>query len=384
MKENYIFGAGVFGKAAMDHFGADTINGFIDNDPGKQGRLFLGKPVLSLQGAVDLEKPVQIIIASRFAASMEKELLAVGLTDYIFFDKEADRKYVSEELVVNPYQDRKEALTERDWNEGEALRFARQGVRDEADRIRGQSLLFNHVEIETINRCNGICSFCPVSRGNDTRAEAYMTDELFGSIIDQLEEIGYTGRLALFSNNEPLLDERIVERARYARAHLPGARLHLFTNGTLLTIEAFSGLMESLDEMVIDNYNQELKLIAPVKKIVEYCELHEEYKGRVSVTLRKPHEILTSRGGDAPNRKDIMEFADDTCVLPMKQLIIRPDGKVSLCCNDPLGKYTMGDLTKNRLLDVWYGKKFLRVRELLYEGRGKVGNCRYCDTFNVD
>ena len=131
--------------------------------------------------------------------------------------------------------------------------------------------------------------------------------------------------------------------------------------------------------------NQELQLIKPVKEIVDYCEAHPELElnKKVTVVLRKPHEILTSRGGNAPNRKELVEYPDDRCLLPYKQMIVRPTGEVSLCCNDALGKWTLGDLTRESITDVWYGTKFTKVREALYKGRQNCGDCKYCDTFSM-
>lgn len=243
--------------------------------------------------------------------------------------------------------------------------------------------MFDHVEIETVNRCNGTCDFCPVNKNRDTREYKVMTKELYEKIIQQLSDINYDGKLALFSNNEPFLDDEILSRHKYARERLPNARMHLFTNGTLLTIERFQEIMLYLDELIIDNYQQDLKLIKPCQEIVEYCERHPELKRKVTIVLRKPQEILTTRGGDAPNRKEMVSYAKERCVLPYKQLIIRPDGKVSLCCNDPLGKNTLGDLTKDTILDVWNNQKFKTVREALYNGRGNWAHCVYCDNFSL-
>ena len=63
-------------------------------------------------------------------------------------------------------------------------------------------------------------------------------------------------------------------------------------------------------------------------------------------------------------------------------MIIRPDGKVSLCCNDAVGKYTLGDLTKESLMDIWYGQKFQMVRNCIYEGRKNMGECQFYGTFD--
>jgi radical SAM protein with 4Fe4S-binding SPASM domain len=159
--------------------------------------------------------------------------------------------------------------------------------------------------------------------------------------------------------------------------------MHLFTNGTLLTVEKFSEIMRYLDELIIDNYHQKLQLIKPCREIAEFCELHPELKKKVTIVLRKPKEILTTRGGDSPNRQILVSYGESRCVLPFKQLIIRPDGKVSLCCNDPLGKNTLGDLTKDTILDVWNNDRFKMVRECLYNGRKNWKHCEYCDVFNL-
>ena len=121
--------------------------------------------------------------------------------------------------------------------------------------------LFGMIEIETINRCNGVCSFCPVNRANDSRPYKLMPDEMFYSIIRQLHDLNYTGQIDLFSNNEPLLDKRILKFCSHTREELPKAFLVLYTNGTLLTVETFIGLMKSLDSLIIDNYVDDLEII---------------------------------------------------------------------------------------------------------------------------
>lgn len=50
-----------------------------------------------------------------------------------------------------------------------------------------------------------------------------MSENLFKKIIDELHELNYSKSLALFDNNEPFLDERIVEFQKYVRKSLPDA-----------------------------------------------------------------------------------------------------------------------------------------------------------------
>jgi radical SAM protein with 4Fe4S-binding SPASM domain len=208
-----------------------------------------------------------------------------------------------------------------------------------------------------------------------------MNEALFKKIIDELSDLNYSGEISLFSNNEPLMDDRVVKFHKYAREKLPNARLHMFTNGTLFTLPLFIELVQYLDELIIDNYQQELKLIKPVQIIKDYVEKNPELRNKVTIALRKRDEILTSRGGDAPNRQEKLSFKGETCALPFEQMIIRPDGKVSLCCNDPIGKVTLGDVSKQSLVDVWYGEDYSKVRDMIVKGRENIEHCRYCDTF---
>ena len=70
-----------------------------------------------------------------------------------------------------------------------------------------------------------------------------------------------------------------------------------------------------------------------------------------------------------------------SCILPFKQIVIRPDGKLSLCNNDALGEFTLGDVTKNKLVNIWYSKEYNTIRKaLLSFGRKGVTLCNNCDS----
>ena len=243
----------------------------------------------------------------------------------------------------------------------------------------GKQPMFSSIEIEVINRCNGICPFCPVNRNTDPRKLKKMDEKLFKKIIDELGELHYSGRLALHSNNEPFLDSRIVEFAKYAREHVPNAHLYMYTNGTLLTMEKFKAIIPSLDRMVIDNYDDELKLIDNVANIHEYCKKDKGLDRKVEIHVRKIHEVLNTRGGQSPNnnKKRTLRMS---CILPYKQMVVRPDGKTSLCCNDPYGKYTLADLNRMSLREAWYSQRYEKIRKKLRKGRAEIKLCRYCDT----
>lgn len=289
--------------------------------------------------------------------------------------------YDTDDLIFNPYLAQTEDKTEVEWNLSIENDSIKKSVREYVNIVSKDVPLFEYIEIETINKCNGVCTFCPVNKLVDPRPEMKMKEEVFKKIIDELADLDYTGEISLFSNNEPLLDDRVVKFHKYAREKLPKARIHMFTNGTLFNLELFKELIPYLDELIIDNYVQNLTLIKPVKEIHDYILENPDLKRKVTIVLRKRDEILTSRGGDAPNRKDVPSYEGETCALPFEQMIIRPDGKVSLCCNDPIGKNTLGDVSINSLVDVWYGAEYTQIRKLLEMGRENCTHCKFCDTF---
>ena len=70
------------------------------------------------------------------------------------------------------------------------------------------------IEVETLNRCNSTCSFCPVNVHDESREYNKMSESLIEKIGDELEALDYEGFVSLYANNEPLLDERIVDVCR--------------------------------------------------------------------------------------------------------------------------------------------------------------------------
>lgn len=373
-----LFGAGEYGRYALKKYGKEDVFCFVDNDATRIGQMVDGVEIISFEHFLRIYREYEVILTVQHTTQIKKQLEMHGIKNYKCFadDETGGLRTHIDELIYNPYAYVDDGKLYH--SSSAVIQMQINDVNAKVEEVYAQDILFNEVEIETINRCNGGCSFCPVSVKNDTREYKLMSEELFHKIIDELAELSYSGHLALFSNNEPFLDERIVSFHQYARSRLPYAKMHLYTNGTLLTIDKFQEIVKYLDELIIDNYNQELKLIPSCAKIAEYCEIHPELKKKVTIVLRKIDEVLTTRGGSAPNAPKV-SYPEAKCVRPFQQMIIRPDGKVSLCCNDALGKNTLGDVSNNSLVQVWYNDRFKMVRECLYKGRENWESCKYCD-----
>jgi radical SAM protein with 4Fe4S-binding SPASM domain len=243
--------------------------------------------------------------------------------------------------------------------------------------------IFKYIEIETINRCNGTCSFCPVNATLPQRPFYKMSESVFYKIIDELGELHYKGELRLYSNNEPFLDDRIITFAQYAKSHLEKAFICIYTNGTLLSVPLVKEICEFIDMLVIDDYSDDGMTISDnLVPVIEYCKEHKNIGKKVIYVKRNKKEVLTSRGGQAPNftkLNNIQRYKG--CFLPFKQMVIRPDGKCSLCCNDALGRYTLGDVTEQTLIDIWQSDRYVSIRKkMIEEGRKSLELCEKCDT----
>lgn len=250
------------------------------------------------------------------------------------------------------------------------------------NQVRNRNL-FSNIEIETINRCNGLCPFCPVNANEKQRPYAKMKESLFYKIIDELKEVDYRGSIALYSNNEPFLDNRIIEFYKYTRNCLPRAYVYIYTNGTLLSFSKFLSIIPYLDKMIIDNYDDNYIKHPNVAKIFNHCSKHPILQEKVEIRMLPLNQVMTSRGGLAPN-KGKQKAPKRKCTLPFRQMIVRPDGKVSLCSNDALGVYTMGDVKKQSLKEIWDNEYFREIRgEMLTNGRQNLKLCQDCDNVIV-
>ena len=247
---------------------------------------------------------------------------------------------------------------------------------------------FCTIEIETCNRCNNDCPFCPANRNNDTRKPTFMDEALLYEIVDQLRAMDYRGYISLFSNNEPLLDKRIVHFVEYVKKNLPNAKNCLYTNALLMTPEIFVGLVKNLDRLIIDNYDDNFELIPSLKKVfgTVHPAIYEDSPCEIELALRMKNQKLNTRAGSAPNRiNEPNKFRPQSpCILPFTQMIVRPDGTVAKCCNDPLTSITLGDLNKQTLREVWRGKAYQEFRREMYlNGRQNIPSCEFCDIFGL-
>ena len=237
------------------------------------------------------------------------------------------------------------------------------------------------VNLETINRCNSNCAFCTANKYAEKRPYCRMEDDLFYKIIDQLADWGYKGHLTLYGNNEPWLDTRIVEFHKYCREKLPDCFIFMSTNGLLLDIDKVKSVLPYVDQLIINNYCENMKLHDNVQAIYDYAKSHEEEFKDVELLfqMRYAKAVLTNRAGSAPNKKATRKIINETCLMPYTDIFIFPDGRMGICCCDNYENTTMADLKTTNIKDAWNSPTYRKVREDLKETRANFEFCKYCD-----
>ena len=239
----------------------------------------------------------------------------------------------------------------------------------------------NVVNIETINRCNSTCAFCTANIHAEKRPLRKIDEELYRSVIDQLADWDYEGHLTLYGNNEPLLDPRIVEFHKYAREKLPKSFIFMSTNGLILSREKLDEIKPFVDQIIINNYCEDMKLHKNIQEIYDYVTAHPEEYADVDILIQMRYlkEVLTNRAGSAPNKKATQKVIKETCLLPFTDMWIMPNGKIGLCCCDNYETTDFADLTKVSLKEGWESETFTAVRRKIAEGRQNVDFCKHCD-----
>jgi MoaA/NifB/PqqE/SkfB family radical SAM enzyme len=237
------------------------------------------------------------------------------------------------------------------------------------------------VNLETLNRCNGECAFCTANRHDEKRPYKKMTDELFYQIIDQLKEWDYKGHLTLYGNNEPYLDTRIVDFHRYCREQLPDSFIFMSTNGTLMSVEKLKEITPHINQLIINNYCEDMKLRPNIREVYEYAKAHpDEFRDLdILIQIRYAKAVLTNRAGGAPNKINSKKVIRETCLMPFTDIFIFPDGKLGICCCDNFEVTNLADLNVVRIRDAWTNEAYHNLRQAIRGGRHNYPFCKYCD-----
>lgn len=293
--------------------------------------------------------------------------------------------------------------------------------------------------IEPTSFCNLKCPLCPTGNGTMSRVAGRMKLEQFTRLIDSTED--EVRRIVFWGFGEPFLHKDATKMIRYAsdrKIHVITS-----TNGTLLNNPALaeeivdSGLhtlyiaLDGLTQETLSKYRigadiQEIlsgvKLIKDIRKnkgvttpelIMQFVvtkdnekelELAETFfksSGFDKWSVKSANVMATTDSPDfdklaekyIPTSDKISRFRrtsdgklrikgelQNSCNKLFTQTMINWNGDVVPCCWDAQSEHVLGNVFEGDISTIWFGDRYKKFRETVYENREKIKICCDCPT----
>lgn len=231
------------------------------------------------------------------------------------------------------------------------------------------------LQIETTNLCNSHCVFCV---HNEFKEFGTMDDSLFEKILNDAKEIETLEYVIPMLTGEPFMDKKILQKLKLINKILPGKKIHLYTNGSLLTPEiinelssienltmffSLNGNAETRKELMgLDDYEyvaSMIRLYDLTKKPYKVLFVFYPAVARTNVenfvrTWKDKANVLIY--GNFLGRK-YKAFGTTKCTRATSHMTVLWNGKVNLCCFDAFGEVIFGDLNNQTIKEVWNSEK---------------------------
>jgi len=264
------------------------------------------------------------------------------------------------------------------------------------------------VQIELTEGCNLRCPFCAVSSIRTSQSiYKFLTVENARRIADGIGDAGWTPRIEFGMHGEPTINPNCCEIIYIFRRRLPGSLMLLESNGTGFASNTISRLFDAfaagLDNLAIEDYRH-AKMCARIRSRasehpVDFSEVgvfiydyprdpegnpHRRGKNKKLIFLADPtvakigtHSQVHNSAGLA--KPPLTRPPTTRCAKPFRELAIRWDGNVALCCNDWRGWYKIGNVLQTPVEELWQHSAFNAARLKLYHGQRDFGPCNGCD-----
>lgn len=268
------------------------------------------------------------------------------------------------------------------------------------------------IQVELNEGCNLGCNFCGLRgmRENGTKPWKRMKRDTAQCIIEEIKRVGWHSRIIFSMHGEPTLNPNVVKIIAMFRKAFPTTVMSMMSNGygivhgfgdisTEQTIsERVGKLMEAgLNDLIIDYYSAkgDAKTIEDALKGSEFkiehlapkVPLYSPRAGHFRVLFNPPiqkegainRHLCNHCGAAGPLD---MSYQGKRCARPFRELSIRYDGFVAICCNDFRGEYPIGNIMDQSIEDIWYSKRFEAARILLYAGQRSFKPCLGCNALS--
>lgn len=266
------------------------------------------------------------------------------------------------------------------------------------------------VQVELTEGCNLRCSFCGLNgiRGKENNFK-FMSRETLVSLMTQISELSWNPRVEFAMHGEPTMHPDFIGMVGAAYAIHPTLQLMLTTNGGGLLrqpgpVENIKALFHNgLNILALDDYDG-VRIIAKIRPYLdEICRdlqiLWYNYprdpEGNPHRRAKYPfitciediskagtgtHSLLNNHSGSGAPLNEVA--AGKRCAKPFRELSVRWDGNVAICCNDWRGVYKCGNIVRDGLFNVWHSARMNAARRKLIRGERDFAPCKGCDAIS--
>lgn len=263
----------------------------------------------------------------------------------------------------------------------------------------------NALQIELTEGCSLNCTYCGVQGIRESKGGyKFLTVELAKEITKRLkvsmDHHNWNPRVEFAMHGEPTVNKDLESIARLF-SKLKLRELILVSNGTgfvkdpnsyIKMLEDVGFTSVCLDEYDNCDFVQQIrdKYTGDVELLEYGSEKFRGNKDRFKIVIKKDVAHLTKAydkvnthcgGGVDPGQSN--PAINKRCGKPFRELSIRWDGNVALCCNDFRGIYKIGNVVDFSSLDaLWQSEKFLAARKVLYNNSRDFIPCVWCDAIS--
>lgn len=266
------------------------------------------------------------------------------------------------------------------------------------------------IQVEPTQGCNLQCSFCGINGIQNKPAESYrfMNVHTAKRIAQEIKRAGWNSRIEFAMHGEPTMNPDLREIISIFRNWLPKNQLMVTSNGGGLLKNTPTRIQELFDAglniLALDAYenvNIVPKIFDRIKGIERDYSIVQYPNGNATLTphSRWPrgtrvvmivqdissandgvHATLNNHCGMGASLNNSAQ--GKKCAKPFREMSIRWDGSISLCCNSFSGRYDCGNINHSPIDEIWNNKAFRIARLHLYHGMRDFTPCQGCDALS--
>ena len=216
--------------------------------------------------------------------------------------------------------------------------------------------------------------------------------QLFDDLINDLVSINFDGRVAFSGFVSLYYPKNLDEYISKLKNKLKKLTIEVVSNGDPLLAKngkiRLKKLFDSgLDTIKISMYDgpHQIKIFNDIKEELKLSDEKYIIRKRYLGPEQSYGITISNRAGSVNLKnekfelKPLSEPLKQPCYYPFYKVLIDHNGDVLMCSNDWKKEKSMGNLSKNSLLEIWSNTKFVELRKKLMNSDRRDKPCSVCD-----